>query len=180
MPGVIACANLKGGVGKSTVSVNLAACLASRHVATVLFDADHQGTSSSWARHGLLPVEVISHPWEVSGPGAAWKKPIQAAGVQKIALVDCPPSLTGATQAAIELAKLVLIPVTASGADLHASARALALVRAARRSDRGLPADPAGAQSGRSANGRRTGARRRLAPAGRTNGAGHWRTDEIR
>jgi chromosome partitioning protein len=139
MRGVIACANLKGGVGKSTVSVNFAACLATRNIDAVLFDADRQGTSGSWARHGRLPVEVISHPWEPSGRGATWKKPIQLAGMEKIALVDCPPSLEGATEAAIELAKLVLIPVTASGADLHASARALQLVRSARRSAKGPP-----------------------------------------
>ena len=43
--GIIHVANIKGGVGKSTVATNLAACL-SRHGRTLVVDLDVQGSAS--------------------------------------------------------------------------------------------------------------------------------------
>ncbi|MDF3472419.1 ParA family protein, partial [Sulfitobacter sp. M57] len=46
---IISFLNQKGGVGKTTLSVNVASCLARQGHRVLLIDADKQGSATTWA-----------------------------------------------------------------------------------------------------------------------------------
>lgn len=127
----IALANQKGGTGKTTLAVNLAAGL-HRRGATVLLDADPQGSAGHWARVGmqdgdLPPVRQVA--------GNAVEAAIgEAAGTQRYVLVDCPPHLqSNALRRVMRVVDVVLIPVQPSPLDLWASIDMADAVHAAQR-----------------------------------------------
>lgn len=133
---VITLANLKGGVGKTTIAVNLAACLTEKKKTNVtLIDADMQGSATAWAREGRLPMSVKTVPLERGEAPAAWLRRVDdESAASDYIVLDLPPYLGSATSFAIAEADLVLIPITPSEADLEATAAVIALVREARRS----------------------------------------------
>ncbi len=149
MTQIVAVANLKGGVGKSTIAVNLACALAEDGAKALVIDADAQGTSTFWEAQGGLPVPLQAMPLEdsangqgwlarlLSGDGRArqrvdrWKRSLKAARADYI-IIDCPPHVGLATKAAVSVADLVLVPVTATAADVAATAPALHLIGKAR------------------------------------------------
>ena len=63
---VVVIANPKGGVGKSTLSTNVAGYLASRGHAVMLGDADRQQSSALWLSLRPAAARPI-RSWEVSG-----------------------------------------------------------------------------------------------------------------
>ena len=66
LPRVMAVANQKGGVGKTTTTVNLAACLADLGYRVLIVDLDPQGNASTGRRHqhpgpGTSMYDVLLH-----------------------------------------------------------------------------------------------------------------------
>ena len=134
---VICCANLKGGAGKSTIAVNIAAALAAGGP-VALVDADAQGTATAWAEAGHLPPKLTVHamPLAADTPAAIrdWIGRVVAMKADaRHVIIDTPPNLAGVTTAALTVADLALVPVPPSGMDVRATGAALQLLRQARK-----------------------------------------------
>ena len=138
-PRLVAVGNLKGGTGKTTLAVNLA-CALGRKGSAIIVDADEQGTATMWAAAGNLPVPVRSLPLTADGPAGINAWIAEAVAIKQTAdlvVIDCPPALGGVTVAALTLADLFVLPVTPSGMDIKAMARALELLAEARKARKG-------------------------------------------
>lgn len=142
---IIAVGNLKGGTGKSTVAVNLACCLAERQ-AVALVDADPQGTAAAWLRDGEangMPasLDVVARPLTAALGSEPWQAEMSARRYHYDRIViDLPPQKGEAFQAALRVADLLVVPVTPSAVDLHATAQALAVLHHMREAREGRPA----------------------------------------
>jgi len=113
---VIVVANPKGGVGKSTLSTNIAGYFASKGHAVMLGDADVQQSSRLWL--GLRPAAArpIS-TWEV-GPEHIAKPPKGTTHV----VLDTPAGLHGSRLSEVmKLADKIVVPLQPSVFDIFAT-----------------------------------------------------------
>lgn len=127
----IALASLKGGVGKSTLSMNLAAALHRAGHRTLLVDADPQGTCAAWAARAA----ELEHdgPPVVAMVGAALRRDLaKVAEGFDVVVLDSPPRMGTEARAAMMAADLVVLPVTPGAADLWAAAETVAVLEEAR------------------------------------------------
>lgn len=120
---IITLANQKGGTGKTTVCMQLAGTLARQGRPTLIVDADRQGTALRWAASAderwPFPAAVLAHT-EDDGP-VHHVIARQALRYDYI-VVDCPPAVESpATQSALLVTHLALVPVIPSPADLWSS-----------------------------------------------------------
>lgn len=112
---VIAIANPKGGVGKSTIATNLAGYFARQGHKVMLGDIDQQQSSRSWLslRSPALPA---IQPWEIEGRRARPPK-----GVTHVVL-DTPAGLNEAQwEHVLACADRVIIPLQPSMFDILAT-----------------------------------------------------------
>ena len=125
---IIGVLNQKGGVGKTTIAVNLAAAFAKGGLRVLLVDADPQGSALAWssAREAepLFPVIGMAKP-------TLHRDLPEVAKNYDVVLIDGAPRVNELGRAAIMASDLVLIPVQPSPYDVWAATETVQLVREA-------------------------------------------------
>jgi chromosome partitioning protein len=129
---IVAFLNQKGGVGKTTLALNLAAFWAARGRRITLVDADPQASALDWAQarnHAGLPraFSVVGLPRETLHQEAP-----DLARAADYVLIDGPPRVAPLLRSALLAADLVIVPVQPSPLDGWASAEMLRLLDEAR------------------------------------------------
>jgi chromosome partitioning protein len=121
---IICVTNQKGGVGKTTTTMQLAAALAldKKKTRVCVIDADRQGSATRWAascsENKLFPADVIG----LSAAGGKVHQEIRKF-IDKYdwIIIDCPPAIDSTVpQSALMVADLALVPIVPSPPDLWA------------------------------------------------------------
>lgn len=112
---IIAVTNLKGGVGKTTIAVNLAVCFAKRDYKVCVVDTDSEQRSSvKWS--GQRDENLVTIP--VFAVGEKLNKEIEALDRDyEFVIIDGTPQLSERANRTILASDLILIPITPSGFD---------------------------------------------------------------
>ena len=126
---IIGVLNQKGGVGKTTISVNLAHAFALTGHRVLLVDADPQGSALAWssvrAEDPLFPV--------VGMPKPTLHKDLPAVAADYAhVVIDGAPRVNELARAAIMASDFILIPVQPSPYDVWAADEIVRLVHEAR------------------------------------------------
>ena len=112
-------ANPKGGSGKTTLSTNIAAYLASRGKRVAMLDLDRQKSASQWLanRPDSLPHIGLMHAEGEKHSDADWL------------VIDSPAGLHGKNlEHALKLVHKVIVPIAPSAFDIQASREFLELI----------------------------------------------------
>jgi len=122
----IAIVSQKGGAGKTTLAIHLAAAAEASGRTALVIDTDPQATASQWAawRNGAPPEVIDSAPPRIAAKAEA----ARAQGAQTI-IIDTPPHADSAATRAVEVADLVLIPCRPSAFDLVAIKTTVSLIK---------------------------------------------------
>ena len=112
---IIVVSALKGGVGKTTTSIYLAALAAARRPAT-LIDSDPQASAADWLENAedefLERVTLVEAPTD-----RLLLKALDRIEAEEVAVVDTPPGNERLLAKAIERADVVIVPTRIGGVE---------------------------------------------------------------
>lgn len=125
---IISVLNQKGGVGKTTLSVAIAAELSRQELRVLLIDADPQGSALDWAaareENALFSIVGLPRPTIHKEIGNLSKD-------YDHVVIDGPPRVTDLARSAIMAADVVVIPVQPSPYDIWAADEVVKLINEA-------------------------------------------------
>jgi chromosome partitioning protein len=128
---IITFTNQKGGVGKTTLSVHVAAELARRGRRVKLIDLDPQHSALDWSEardagdiKPLFEIEEFPKP-------TIHKHIASKMADFDVAVLDAPPQVTDLARSAMLAADLVIIPIQPSPYDVWAARETVSLLREA-------------------------------------------------
>jgi chromosome partitioning protein len=132
---IIAIANSKGGVGKSTVAVHLAAWLREIGHCVTLADCDTQHSSSQWIRLAVPDFKAVC----LDSPDEILNELPRLAEETDYVVADGPGSQTEMSRALLLRADFAIVPCKASMLEVRALAQATEVLRQAQDIRKGLP-----------------------------------------
>lgn len=135
LPMIITIANSKGGVGKSTLAVHLAAWLYEQGYSVTLADCDTQHSSSEWIREAVPGVNAV----RLDNPDVILNELPLLAQDADFVVADGPGSQTETSRALLLRADLAIVPCKASMLEVRALAKATEVLRQAQDIRKGVP-----------------------------------------
>ena len=131
---IISFVNQKGGVGKTTTAINIAASLNRKNYKVGFIDADPQGSATRWhAVEDNKAFEIMHHP-----------EPLAREEVQELSqrfdylVIDAPPAIGSITKSILAVTDLSIIPLSPSSLDFWSCKGTLNMVDEAREENPGL------------------------------------------
>jgi chromosome partitioning protein len=132
---IIVIANSKGGVGKSTIAVHLAAWLYDRGYRVTLADCDTQHSSSEWISQAARQITAV----RLDSPDEVLNELPRLHDDADFLVADGPGSQTEISRALLLRADFAVVPCKASMLEVRALAKATDVLRQAQDIRAGLP-----------------------------------------
>jgi chromosome partitioning protein len=132
---IITVANSKGGVGKSTLAVHLAAWLHEQGRKVTLADCDTQQSSSEWIREAVPEVKAV----RLDNPDVILNELPILSQEADFVVADGPGSQTETSRALLLRADMAIVPCKASMLEIRALAKATEVLRQAQDIRGGVP-----------------------------------------
>lgn len=132
---IIAIANTKGGVGKTTVAVHLAAWLHEKGFKVILADCDVQRSSSEWVRQAVPEIRAL----KLDTPDEVLNELPKLRDEADFIVADGPGSQTEMSRALLLRADFAVVPCKASMLEVRALAKATEVLRQSQDIRKGLP-----------------------------------------
>src|SRR5438876_3684421 len=132
---IIVVANSKGGVGKSTLAVHLAAWLHEQGHSVTLADCDTQHSSSEWVNEAVPGVKTV----RLADPNEILDRLPALSQQTDYVIADGPGSNTETSRALLLRGDLALVPCKASMLEVRALAQATNVLRQAQDIRSGQP-----------------------------------------